>query len=229
MLNKKLIATTVLTLPVFGAMFFANAPLAYSGKSCNAEVELQGTVTRNHATVTNYSAHCSYDATFAIYDSPQEPDTYRWIDMQTLIASKTVNVKPGETVEITVEGKGPSCLNQSDLVRESKAWEKPYYRNAMDTDVYKVGSCGGATPTPTCTPSVTQTPTPTPTGTLTPTPTTTPGPTATPTPGQGATPTPTSAVAGALASTGNLGFIYLLVAAGAISLISGMVLRKFSK
>ena len=230
MLNKKLIASTFFILPVFGAMFFANAPVAYTSESCNADVELQGTVSHNHAKVTNYSQNssCVYDATLAVYDSPQEPDTYGWIDAQTLIGSKTVKVKPGETVEITVEGKGSSCLNQSDLIRGNKVFTPPYYFNAMATDVYKV-SCGALTPTPSCTPTVSETPTPTPTGTLTPTPTTTPGPTATPTPGAGATPTPTSAVAGALASTGNLGFIYMLVTAGVLSLISGLVLRKFSK
>jgi hypothetical protein len=132
----------------------------------------------------------------------------------------------GKTVPITVEKTGNSCLNQSDLIRgnEKFVMDIPYYWDAMDTDVYEV-ACGGVTPTPT--PEATVTPTPGATATPTPGPTATPGPGPTATPGPAAT--PTSAVAGALASTGNLGFIYLLVAAGVISLISGMALRKFSK
>jgi hypothetical protein len=84
-----------------------------------------------------------------------------------------------------------------------------------------------------CTP----TPTVTPTGTLTPTPTNVSGPTATP--GPGATATPGTQVQGAsanntssnnvLASTGNALVIYVSLLAGAISLIMGLFLKKFSK
>lgn len=187
----------------------------YANPTCNAEVDLQGTVTRNEASVTNYSQNsdCTYDATLAVYDSPQEPDTYGWIEAQKLIGSKTVSVKSGETVTLKVDGKGPSCWNQSDLIRGKDVWTPPVYRNAMDTDVYKVGTCE-TTPTPTCTP----------------TPTTTPGPTATPTPENGNTPTPTpTKVQGSLAPTGTTGLIYILILAGVASLITGMVLKRFSK
>lgn len=65
------------------------------------------------------------------------------------------------------------------------------------------------------------TPTPTPSVEVTPTPTEKPGPTA--------TPTTESKVGGALAATGNAGIIYLSILAGAAALITGMVLRRFSK
>jgi hypothetical protein len=158
-----------------------------------------------------------------VYDSPKKENEYGWIEAQTLIGSKTVKVKPGETVEITVEGDKESCLNQSDLIRGSKVFTPPYYRNAMDVDVYSDSSCE-VKETPTPTPTVT--PTATPTVTATPT----PGVTATPTPqpGSTATPTPQPTVQG-FAKTGNALMMYALVAAGAASLIAGVVLKKFSK
>jgi hypothetical protein len=227
---KKLLYTAI-ALPFLslGASFLL-APIAEAYPSCDALTDLQGSVSQNQASVTNYSTnpHCVYEATLAVYDSPKEPDTYGWIEAQTLIGSKTVKVAAGETVSITVEGDGPSCVRQSDLIRGSEVFTPPTYRMAMATDVYRTGNCSGPTPTctltPTPTPTVTETPTPTPTGTLTPTPTNTPGPTA--------TPTPAPAVAAAstkLASTGNMVFVYGVILVGILSLIAGMVLRKFSK
>ena len=203
---------------------------------CNIDVDLQGSVKANHGTVTNYSKNstCVYNATLAVYDSPREPQSAGWIEAQTLIGSKTVSVKSGETVDITVDGQGPSCFSQSDLVRGSEVVTPPYYWNAISVDVYKV-SCGGqVTPTPTFTPTPTAgasaTPTPTMTPTPTPTETPTPGPSDTPTPTPTLTPTPVpGTVAGVLASTGNSGFVYLVIIAGAVFLISGLILKKFNK
>lgn len=87
-------------------------------------------------------------------------------------------------------------------------------------------NCASCTPTPTATvtPTVSETTTPTPTVTTT----ETPGPTATSVPAT-STPTSENKVLGAIASTGNTFAIYASVLAGAISLIAGLVLRKFSK
>jgi hypothetical protein len=233
---RKNIQIVVLLITLLSGVLFV-APLSTVSAhpaECDMEKDLQGTVHQNHASVTNYSTNpsCSYDATLAIYDSPQEPNTFGWIDAQTLIDSQSVHVNAGQTVEITVSGTGASCWNQSDLVRTNEAWEKPYYTDAMATDVYKVGSCGGNIPTPTVTPESTCTPTPTLTPTVTPTAgptnTPTPGPSATPTPGPAATPTPTERVLG-LAYTGNSLLIYGLVLIGGVSLILGLVFKKFSK
>lgn len=81
-------------------------------------------------------------------------------------------------------------------------------------------TCTTCTPTPTVTPGPTTTPTP--------------GPTATPTPGPTATPTPGTQVGAAsannsLAFTGNELAILISLLAGVVSLIFGMLLRKFSK
>lgn len=206
MLSKKLIISTAIALPIFGGVLMANASTVYAGNpECKAEVDLQGSVSQNKAKVTNYSKHCTYDATLAVYDSPQAENTPGWIEAQTLRGSKTVSVKPGETVEFEAELKeGSSCLNQADLVRESKAWDKPHYVNAMDVELYRDDSCNVVTATPT------------------------PGPTATPTPGATATPTPKPGVT-SFAPTGNTLMTYVLVLAGVASLITGIVLRRFSK
>ncbi len=223
--SKKLIISSLLTLPLLGGIALANAPVASAyDDSCNLQsslTDLQGTVSRNHAKVTNYSNHCDYKATLVIYDSPKKQDEYGWLEAQTKIGSKTVNVEAGKTVEFSVDVDGPSCLNQSDLIRggEDQIMNPPYYRMAMDADVYSDDSCEQKT-----------TPTPTPTATVTPTPTN--GPTATPTPGSStsATATPTSqpGVSG-FAGTGNSLMIYLLILSGAASLVTGMVLKRFSK
>ena len=94
-----------------------------------------------------------------------------------------------------------------------------------------------------CTPTPTPANTPTPSGTVTPTATPTPGPTATPTPGPTVTPTPgptatptpgtqvgaASANNNTLAFTGNWLVILGVFLAGVISLVLGVILRKFSK
>lgn len=199
MLSKKLIISTAIALPILGVIFMANAPIA-SADVCTANLynDLQGTVSRNVATVTNYSKNnCTYQATLAVYDSPQEPETYGWIDAQTLIGSTTVDVEPGQTVTIKVDGDKASCWNQSDLLRggQNQVLPKPYYWNAMDVDVYSDDSCKvKVTPTPEAT----------------------------------ATPTPQPGVS-SFAPTGNTIMTYMLILAGAASLITGIVLRRFSK
>ncbi|MGB2787765.1 MAG: hypothetical protein WBC13_00375 [Dokdonella sp.] len=149
-MNNKKSIVSLLTLPVATGAFLAVAslsPVLATENECNAETDLQGTVTRNEASVTNYStSDCSYDATLALYDSPKTPETYQWIESQKLIGSKTVTVKAGETVSIKVDGTGPSCYVQSDLIRGSEVMEVPFYRNAMDVDVYSV-SCTTTTTT----------------------------------------------------------------------------------
>jgi hypothetical protein len=90
-------------------------------------------------------------------------------------------------------------------------------------------ACTACTPTPTPNASVTPTVTPTPGPSATPT----PGPTETPTPGPSATPTPGTQVGAAsannLANTGSALLIYGSLLAGTVSLILGMIFRKFSK
>lgn len=204
MLSKKLIISTAIALPIFGGVLMANASSVYAGNpECKAEVDLQGSVSGNKATVTNHSKYeeCVYDATLAVYDSPQAENTPGWIEAQTLRGSKTVSVPHGQTISFEADLKeGPSCLNQADLVRESKAWDKPHYVNAMDVDIYRDDSCNVVTATPTPTPG--------------------PGATATPTPKPGVS---------SFAPTGNTFMTYMLVLAGVASLIAGIALRRFSK
>lgn len=201
--NKNIIA--FLTLPVITGGLLASAsltPVYASQDECNAEVDLQGTVSRNVATVTNHSQNdsCVYDATLAVYDSPKEPETYGWIEAQKLIASKSVSVKAGETITITVDGSGPSCYYQSDLIRGKEVFETPYYRNAMDVDVYQDKS--------TCKNEE-----------VTPTPTTTPN---------NETKTETK-VTEKLASTGDIALVYSFILAGFATLAAGLFLRKAGK
>jgi hypothetical protein len=216
-MKKQTTLLTLATLPVIAGTFLATAGITpvYANPSCDINTDLQGHVSKNVATITNYSQNdaCVYDASLAVYDSPQAQDSYGWIEAQKLLDHKTVSVKAGETVTVTVNDKGNYCLKQSDLIRGGDVWETPTYRMAMSTDVYQSGSCS-TTPTPTCTPTVT--------------PTTTPGATATPTPGATATPTPTGKVAG-LASTGNTVAMAILIFAGIASLIGGLVLKRSSK
>jgi hypothetical protein len=155
MKNNTLIISLI-TVPVIAGAFLSTAVLSQvSADDCNAQIDLQGSVTRNQASVTNHSTNsaCSYDATLAVYDSPQEPETNGWINAQTLIGSKSVNVKPGETVSLTVDGTGSSCWNQADLIRGTEVLTPPVYRDAMDTDVFKVNenncktAVGGASAT----------------------------------------------------------------------------------
>lgn len=249
----------IITLPLILAATFLPAKSIASTENtsenaCNIDVDLQGTLDNNHGKVTNYSKNesCSYEATLAIYDVPLEPGTPRWIDTQSLINSETVTVKPGETIDISVDGEGPSCRTQADLIRggQEQVSTPPFYANAMDVKVYTTGTCGEIELTPTSIP----TSTPVPTCTLTPTPnsptaTPTQSPTNTPAPGQSnsssssssssssnssnnsnnSSGTQTGIVQPALASTGNSAFIFAVVIAGAVSLISGLILKKLSK
>src|SRR6266446_6852673 len=86
------IVSLILSLSVVSRVY-ANT----SDASCNDEVDLQGSVSKNAATVINYATNpdCSYDATLAVYDSPLAPNSYGWIAAQTLIGSKSVTVAPG--------------------------------------------------------------------------------------------------------------------------------------
>lgn len=224
----------IIILAIAFLALYSHAAVADSQTECNIDQDLQGTLNKNHAVVTNYSTNstCIYKATLALYDVPLAPGTPRWIDTQTLLKSQTVTVDPGKTVEVAVDAMGPSCRVQTDLIRGEDLLEPPFYANAMDVAVYEIACAGGevtppATPTPT-TPVVTNAPTPAPTSTPT------PGPTSTPGPGPTGTPTPQSSnsqssVKGVLALTGNAAFIYALILSGAASLILGLILKKFSK
>lgn len=239
-MNKKSVFTFILPA-ILSVLFFvlsvkaAQAGQDYnvSNQECKIEADLQGSVSQNSASVTNYSQNpnCEYEATLALYNSPQQPGSPRWIDAQTLIGSKTVLVKAGETVNITVEGDSDGCWIQADLIRGRHVLEPPVYVNAMAVDVYSQ-ECEGQvdsitsvmpSPTPTCTPTPTNIPTPT----------TTPGATNTPTPDPTNTPTPAvgkvQAAEATFAGTGNSALIYSVVLAGAASIIIGLILKRFSR
>ena len=203
---------SLLTLPVATGAFLAVASLSpVAANECSAETDLQGTVTRNEASVTNYStSDCSYDATLAIYDSPKTPETYQWIESQKLIGSKTVTVKAGETVSIKVDGTGPSCYMQSDLIRGSEVMEVPYYRNAMDVDVYSV-SCTTTTTTTTNNDSTNNTTTNNVTN------------------NNVTNNNSVTAVAEKLAATGDAAVIFSFLLAGIATLAAGLFLRKAGK
>jgi len=223
------------TLPALIAAFFsANyVSYVYAGDECVAYRDLDKSIDKNTAVVKNNSSSCEYELTLALYDSPQAPDTNGWIEAQTFIGSDTKRVIPGETVNFFVEDKGVACYRQADLFEGSNVKTPPIYENNLATAVYaNNATCvtPPVTPTPTNTPTPTQTSTPTPTSTPGPTSTPTPGPTNTPTPGPTATPTPGKGeVLGTMAGTGNTSFIYAIILAGAVSLISGLILRKFNK
>lgn len=225
------------TLPALITAFMSTSYVGKvrAGDECSAVIELDKSIDRNRATVKNNSSSCEFVVTLALYDSPQEPETIGWILAQTLIGYDTETVKPGETVDFFVEDKGKTCMRQADLFVGSKVLTPPIYVNNLGTDIFRnEGTCvtptviNTPTPTPTNTPTPTQTPTPT--ATSTPTSTPTPEATNTPTPGPTASPTPgPSTTQAVLASTGNTSFIYAVIISGAVSLISGLILRKFGK
>lgn len=220
---------TFFTLPALIAAFFsANyVRYVYAGDECVAYRDLDKSIDKNTAIVKNNSSSCEYELTLALYDSPQAQDTIGWIEAQIFVGKDTKNVPPGETVNFFVEDIGRECLKQADLFEGHEIKQPPHYLNNLATAVY-----GVVCVTPTITPTPTNIPTPTPTATLTPIPTETPTPgmTNTPTPEPTATPTPGKGeVLGALAPTGNTFFIYAVILSGAISVIAGLILRKFSK
>lgn len=233
MISKKYLFLTVITLPslIIAFLFVNYTGTAYAGEECSAVLDLDKTISNNQATVKNNSDSCEYLITLALYDSPQAPDTNGWIEAQTFIGSDSETVKPGETVNFLVEDTGKSCFRQADLFEGNNIKTPPIYVNNLATAVYASNvTCVTPPVTPTNTPTPTQTPTPTPTNTPGPTETPTPGPTNTPTPGPTSTPTPGKGeVLGTMAGTGNTGFIYAVILAGAVSLISGLILRKFNK
>ncbi len=238
MFSKKGLFLTIITLPILiFALLASFVPVfAHGTTQCSASRDLDKSINHNTATVENKSlAGCSYTVTLALYDSPDAPNTQGWIESQSLIGSVTKTLNPGDKMVFYVKDSGQACFRQADLFEGSKVLSTPNYTDNLATDVYS-RSCGVVTPTPTpCltnTPTPTVTPTPTPTNTPTPGPTATPtpGPTSTPTPGPTATPTPVQGtVASTLASTGNAAIIFAVIIAGAISLISGLILKKLGK
>ena len=225
-MSKKKLLLTIIALPILIAFFLHFSALyAVAGnENCNASRDLNKEINKNTAWVLNEQSLCEYEITFALYDSPKQPETSGWIDAQTLIGSVTKKVGPGEKVYFKIEDSGKACGRQADLFEGSNVLKSPYYYNNLATSVYAIENCG-TVPTPTPTTSLTNTPTPTPTST--PGLTSTPGPTNTPTSGPAATPTPVKSILGGFAPTGNTGFIYVIILLGATSLISGMILKKF--
>lgn len=206
-MKKNTLIISLATLPVVTGVLLGSAIFSpAAANECDAEKDLQGTVTKNVATVTNHSTNeqCAYDATLAVYDSPKEPETTGWIEAQTLIGSKTVNVKAGETVTFKVEGTGPSCWNQSDLIRGTGVVTPPVYRTAMDTDVYKVKENECKTTTTTTTTTNNNTP-------------------------AGGSSNPTSVTASQLAPTGDSIVVLSFLLAGFATLFAGLFLRKAGK
>ncbi len=215
MLKKSLI--TVLSLPILFTSF-AQPAFAMSvpefGSCLNPQVAASQVNTGNNHGVIGKSGN--YSGTDTIYSLSNGNV------MQCLC--------PDSGNGVQTNWLKASSFSQSDIdVLKNQGWiyvatgsswgleDVPYLAKNSDY------ACKAITPTCTPTPSVTQTPTPTPTGTLTPTPTTTPGPTATP------TPTPVQGSVLSLASTGNIIIVYGLIIAGAVSLIAGMILKRFSK
>jgi hypothetical protein len=127
-------------------------PVFANENTCDTSAtDLQGSVSRNEATVTNHSTNCDYEASLALYESPKEPETYGWIEAQKYIGSKSVTVKAGQTVTLRVDYSSSACFFQSDLIRGGEGSvirkDAPAYRTAMDVDVYSQ-SCVTPTPTP---------------------------------------------------------------------------------
>ena len=215
---------------------------------CGDPIKLYGSVNNNTASVSNYSTNpdCEYSATLAIYNIPNTPvfnsdGSVKDADVedQIFINSNTVAVSgTAKNISISVDDtyNGSSCWRQADLIPNYSnitptPLVPPKYTNLLASQVYNVCT----TPTPSATPSATEIPTP--------------GPTATPTPGSSnnnstsgsgssggssgsssnSTPQQVAAATAVLASTGNALSIYAIVLGGAISLISGMVLRKAGK
>ncbi len=220
MLGRKYLLI-IFSLPffAFGYLTASNVSSIYAGQKCDAVLDLDKSIDKNKATVKNNSASCDHEVTLALYDSPQNKDTFGWIEAQIFLGSDTKIVKSGETVNFFVEDIGVTCLRQADLFKGREIKIPPIYVNNLETAVYDV---------PCATPTIINTPTPT--NIPTPTQTPTPGPTSTPTPEPTATPTPGESISQVvLASTGNISFIYAIILAGAISLVAGMILRKASK
>jgi hypothetical protein len=224
MISKRRFLLTIITLPILIASFlqFSSAQIFAGNQDCSASRDLNKGIDKNTAWVLNEQSTCEYEITFALYDSPKQPETSGWIAAQTLIGSVTKKVSPGEKVYFTVPDTGKACARQADLFEGSNVLNPPFYYNNLATSVYTIGNCG-TTPSPTPTTTLTNTPTPTST------PTNTPGSTNTPAPGPTATPTPATSLTGGFAGTGNTGFIYVILIAGAAFLISGMILKKIGK
>lgn len=238
MIRRKILLT-IFTLPafIFGFLSINKLTTVYSATEsvdeCSAVLDLdRRKIGDNRFEVINNSSSCGYTLTLALYDSPQVPESNGWVEAQKLIGSDTQTIKPGETVEFFVKDAGKECFRQADLFEGSVALEVPLYISNLETSVYEV-SCitpavtNALTPTPTLTPTPSPTIIPTPTSGPAPTNTPAPGPTSTPAPGPTSTPTP--AKGEVLALTGNTASIYAVIIAGAISLISGLILKKVSK
>lgn len=157
--RKRFITVSAILTGLIAALFVFRALTAHAWqeKRCQPEFDLQGSVNKNHATVTNYSIHseCVYEATLALYDAPKKPNTPGWIEKQTLLGSKSVTVHASQVVDLEVVDTGKECWRQVDLIRGTGVLTPPYYADAMAAETYEV-DCGNVAPPvemPTATPS----------------------------------------------------------------------------
>jgi len=151
---KYLLAIFILPAFAFGYLTVSNVSSIYAGEKCDAVLDLDKSIDKNKATVKNNSALCDHEVTLALYDSPQNKDTFGWIEAQIFLGSDTKIVKSGETVNFFVEDIGVTCLRQADLFKGREIKIPPIYVNNLETAVYDV---------PCATPTIINTPTPTPT------------------------------------------------------------------
>ena len=153
----------------------------------------------NKVTIKNTSSNCIYKVGIASYKAYEHYTVN--VFSQTYFASKTYDLKPGETWTHTIPV--PQCTYQTDVYwgntlkeftrpngtysgqgRLLDAWYFPGTNEQKDDLPVCVKHTPTPSPTPTPTPTVTPTPTPSPSPTPTPkvTPTPTPTPKVTPTP-----------------------------------------------
>lgn len=203
----------LITLPALITAFLLTAGFAFVQNSyadkpaCNIETDLYGEFTGDHyrAFVWNNSENpdCVHNATLAMYEVPQPEGSPLFVDTQRLIRHATQVVKPGEKYELILDSQTDACRIQIDLVRGDVLKEKPYYYNALGAKLIQLKDCGYVE-------SVRAT--------------------ATPVPAKGSVEAASTTMKkGVLAGTGNTTVIYSIIIAGAISLISGMVLKKVGK
>lgn len=186
---------------------FGFAKNSYADKpACNIDSDIYGEFGGDyyHAYVWNNSENpdCVHNATLAMYEVPQPEGSPLFVDTQRLIRYATQTIKPGEKYELILDSQTDACRIQIDLVRGDVLKEKPYYYNALGAKLIQLKDCGYVE-------SVQAT--------------------ATPVPAKGSVEAASVMKKGVLAGTGNTTVIYSIIIAGAISLISGMVLKKFSK
>ena len=129
MIRNKRFILTIITLPILIASFlqFSAVQVVAGNQDCNASRDLNKGIDKNTAWVLNEQSSCNYEITFALYDSPKQPETNGWIDAQTLIGSVTKKVNPGEKVYFTISDNGKACTRQADLFEGSNVLKPPYY------------------------------------------------------------------------------------------------------